>query len=395
MKIGRVLIPFVLGILVTLGVATFLLGNDNVVLISDIKYERLNKLEETYAKAEKIKKDLLDKFYLEVSEEDIEIGMYRGMFEATGDKYSRYFTKEELQAYNDSTNGNYVGIGILSDTSEGEIHITRVFPNSPAEKAGILAGDKVVEVDGYKLVDHDTDYLIDVMLGEEDTDIQVIVDRKGDLVTFNLQRGKIEIPFVTSTVLDDIGYLHIYQFGTDVSKDFEEHLNDLRKKDIKGLVIDLRNNPGGLVSESTKITDLLIGKGTIIYTLDNEDNRREYNSDAAKLDIPLVFLANGNSASASEIMLGAIKDTETAPIVGVQTFGKGIVQGITTLRDGSGYKLTHSQYFTPEDNVIHKVGVSPDYEVEFEGMFNSESPNPAEDLQLKKALSVMKEILSK
>lgn len=393
MKIRNIVISFVVGVLATMGIGMVLLSAEHVVLVPVVKYERLTSMDEQYKKAESIKEELLDNFYLEITEEDIETGMYRGMFEATGDKYSRYFTKEELKAYNDSTNGNYVGIGVLSDVAEGDIHVTRVFPNSPAEKAGLLAGDYIIEVDGATIEEHGYEHLIDVMLGEEGTEIEVIVNRDDEIITFNLERGKVEVPFVASTVIDDIGYIYLYQFGTDVAKEFNTHLKDLQRDDIKGLIVDVRDNPGGLVHESTEIADVLMGSGTIIYTLDNKDNKRTYKSDASKLDIPVVFLANENSASASEILLGAVQDTQIGPVVGVETFGKGIVQGITNLRDGSGYKITYSQYFTPNDNIIHEVGVTPDYIVEYEGIINGESPNLEEDTQLIKGLEVLKGLI--
>jgi len=393
MKIRNIIISFVVGVLATMGIGMVLLSAEHVVLVPVVKYERLTSMDEKYKKAESIKEELLDNFYLEITEEEIETGMYRGMFEATGDKYSRYFTEEELKAYNESTSGNYVGIGVLSDVADGDIHVTRVFPNSPAEKAGILAGDYIIEVDGETLEENGYEHLIDVMLGEEDTKIEVIVKRDDEIIAFNLKRGKVEVPFVSSSIIDDMGYIYIYQFGTDVAKEFNTHLKDLKRQGIEGLIIDVRDNPGGLVSESTDIADVLMGSGTIIYTLDNKDNKRMYKSDASKLDIPVVFLANEKSASASEILLGAIQDTQIAPIVGVETFGKGIVQGITNLRDGSGYKITYSQYFTPNDNIIHEVGVTPDYIVEYEGSINGESPNLEEDTQLIKGLEVLKGLI--
>jgi len=393
MKIRNIIISFVVGVLATMGIGMVLLSAEHVVLVPVVKYERLTSMDEKYKKAESIKEELLDNFYLEITEEEIETGMYRGMFEATGDKYSRYFTEEELKAYNQSTSGNYVGIGVLSDVADGDIHVTRVFPNSPAEKAGILAGDYIIEVDGETLEENGYEHLIDVMLGEEDTKIEVIVKRDEEIITFNLKRGKVEVPFVSSSIIDDIGYIYIYQFGTDVAKEFNTHLKDLKRQGIEGLIIDVRDNPGGLVNESTDIADVLMGSGIIIYTLDNKDNKRMYKSDASKLDIPVVFLANEKSASASEILLGAVQDTQIGPIVGVETFGKGIVQGITNLRDGSGYKITYSQYFTPNDNIIHEVGVTPDYIVEYEGSINGETPNLEEDTQLIKGLEVLKGLI--
>ncbi|MCH4889572.1 S41 family peptidase [Acidaminobacter sp. JC074] len=393
MKLKKSLLPFVLGVLVTLAIGMVLITTEHAVLISSIKYDRLLDMDKKYEKAEKIKEEILEEFYQEISEEELEIGMYRGMFEATGDKYSRYFTEEELEAYHDSTNGNYVGIGVLSDVSEGDIHITRVFPESPAEKAGILAGDFIIEVDGVSIEDSGYEKLIDIMLGEEGTDIEVIVNRDEEIMVFNLQRGRVDIPFISSKNLDGIGYIHIYQFGTDVSKEFKDHLKSLQKEGIRGLILDVRDNPGGLVAESTDIADMLMKDGLIIYTLDNEDNRRTYKSDASSIDIPVVCIANEKSASASEILIGALQDSESAVIVGEQSFGKGIVQGITNLTDGTGYKITYSQYFTPNDNVIHQVGVTPDYIVPFEGSINILDPNPEQDPQLDKAIEVMEELM--
>ena len=393
MNLRKLIVPFIFGVLLTLGIGMLLISTEQVVLISSIKYDRLMTMDKKYEKVEKIKQEILDDFYLEITEDELDTGMYRGLFEATGDKYSRYFTPEELVEYNDSTNGNYVGIGVLSDVGEGDIHITRVFPNSPAEGAGILVGDFIIEVDGEKIEDVGHERLIDIMLGEDGTDIQVIVNRNDDIIVFDLKRGKVEIPFVTSAVIDNIGYLHIYQFGTDASKEFDTQVKELMKEGVDGLIIDVRDNPGGLVTESTNIADELMGKGLIIYTLDNKDNKRTYNSDSGQLDIPMVFLSNERSASASEILLGAIKDTGVGPIVGETTFGKGIVQGITNLTDGSGFKMTYSQYFTPNDQVIHKVGVTPDYIVEYDGNFSSVEPDPAEDIQLKKAMDVIQELI--
>jgi carboxyl-terminal processing protease len=393
MKLKQKIIPFVLGVVTSAILALFLLSLDGLVLTTRVKYERLLGLEEEYSKVDEIKDDIMDKFYLGIDEETLDLGMIRGMFEITGDKYSRYMTEEEFTEYSASTNGNYVGIGVLSDVSDDLIHVTKVFNDSPAEKAGILAGDYIIEVDGVS-IDEGYQTLIDIMLGEEGTPIEVIVDRDGDILTFNMKRGTVEVPFVESTVIDNIGYLYISQFGTDVSKEFNEHVKKLKKEDIEGLIIDLRDNPGGLVSEATQIADELMGKGLIIYTLNNQDERREYKSDTSAIDLPFVFLSNERSASASEILLGAIKDTETAEIIGTQTFGKGIVQGVSSLKDGSGYKITYSQYFTPSGTAIHEVGVAPDYEVDYEGIIDSDNPNIQEDTQLIKAIEVLQNKLS-
>lgn len=387
------IVPFVLGVLIAGIVVLALLSFNGVVLVPQKTYDRYIVLEEKYDKIEDIEEDILDKFYLEITEEQIYEGMIRGMFDATDDKYTTYMNPEEFKEYGESTNGNYVGIGVLSDVSDDQIEITRVFKSSPAEAGGILPGDFILQVDDFHIDDHGYEHLIDVMLGEEDTPIKVIVSRDEEIIEFDLMRGRVEIPFVDSTIIDDYGYIMIYQFGTDVSDEFDSHLDALLDQDIKGLILDVRNNPGGLVNESTEIADELMGKGVIIYTLDNKGNRREYKSDVSKLDIPIVCLGNENSASASEILLGAIQDSDTAEVVGVQTFGKGIIQGISSLRDGSGYKITFSQYFTPSDKAIHGVGILPDYIVEYEGIIDGETPNSEIDLQLKKAIDLLDEKL--
>lgn len=387
------IVPFVLGVLIAGIVVLALLSFNGVVLVPQKTYDRYIVLEEKYDKIEDIEEDILDKFYLEITEEQIYEGMIRGMFDATDDKYTTYMNPEEFKEYGESTNGNYVGIGVLSDVSDDQIEITRVFKSSPAEAGGILPGDFILQVDDFHIDDHGYEHLIDVMLGEEDTPIKVIVSRDEEIIEFDLMRGRVEIPFVDSTIIDDYGYIMIYQFGTDVSDEFDSHLEALLDQDIKGLILDVRNNPGGLVNESTEIADELMGKGVIIYTLDNKGNRREYKSDVSKLDIPIVCLGNENSASASEILLGAIQDSDTAEVVGVQTFGKGIIQGISSLRDGSGYKITFSQYFTPSDKAIHGVGILPDYIVEYEGIIDGETPNSEIDLQLKKAIDLLDEKL--
>lgn len=389
MKMRNKILPFLAGVLITLIIGLTLLSMDDLVMMTKIKHDRLTTLEERYEKIEEIKSDLMDRFYMDIDEDVLYEGMIKGMFDATGDKYTKYMDAEEFEAYNNSTDGNYVGIGILSDVSEGDIHITRVFKDSPAEAAGILNGDYVVEVDGERIEDVGYERLIDIMLGEEDTDIEVVILRGDQEIVFHLKRGTVDVPFVDSSIIEDVGYIYIYQFGTDTAKEFKEHLDQLMDQDIQGLIIDVRDNPGGLVSESTEIADMLMDKGLIIYTLDNKDKRREYKSDRAHLDLPIVFLANEDSASASEILLGAVQDSDTAEVVGTQTFGKGIVQGITALRDGSGYKVTFSQYFTPSGQVIHKKGVTPDYPVEYEGIIDGETPDTANDLQLIKALEVL------
>lgn len=391
MKKAKWLIPFIAGVVITVLLGSALLGTQNIVLLSSIKYDHLTQLDEKYSKIDKLRAAIEEKFYIPIDDDTLELGMIRGLFEATEDKYSRYFTEEEYANYKDATKGKYYGIGVSNYLKNDEVEIVRVFENSPAETVGIQVGDKVVEVDGLNIVDHTTSELIDAMLGDEGTTVKVTVDRQGEELSFDIVRGEISIPFVTYKVIEDIGYVHIYQFGTNVSKSFKEALEALNKEDVKGLIIDVRDNPGGLVYECVKIADEIMDSGLIVYTLDRNEKKKTYKSDAGHIKLPIVFLGNERSASASEILLGAVKDAEVGPIIGTQTFGKGIVQSVNNLSDGTGYKLTYSQYYTPNGIALHKVGVKPDYEVEYDGRIDVENPNLENDEQLKKAIEVLNE----
>lgn len=383
-------VSYILGVFSTLLIFTLVLLILGVRVVTAPKYERLMYFEENYEKADLLKKEIISKYYLDVDEETIEIGMYKGMFDSIDDKYSRYMTADELEEYYESTDGRYVGIGILSDLSDDKLLVKRVFDNSPAIESGIEVGDLIIEVDGITIDEVGNSGLIDIMLGDEDTDIEVVLFRNNKKIVINMKRRKVVIPFISSSEIGNIGYINIYRFGRDSAKEFKSHLKELQKSNIEGLVIDVRNNPGGLVSECVDIADLIIGKGIIVYTLDRNGKRKDYKSNYSKINIPVVMIANENSASASEILLGALQDAEDISVIGVQTFGKGIVQSTTKLKDDSGYKITFSQYFTPNDREIHKIGITPDYFVEYTEKIDTLLPDTEKDLQLIKALEVLR-----
>lgn len=391
MNFKKKILVFMSGFALALIVVMTLITLDGLTLLPKFRLDQLKAYEADYGKVDDLKQEILDRYYLDVDQETLDEGMIYGMFEAVGDKYTSYMNVDEFKAYNDSTRGNYVGIGILSNTAEEQIEILRVYKNSPAEKAGILAGDLVIDVDGLDIEDHGFRALIDKMLGEAGQSVLVTVKRDQAVVTFDIPRGSVKIPFVDSHIIEDMGYIYIHQFGTDTSKEFDKHLDQLLEAKVEGIVLDLRNNPGGLVTESTKIADRLLAKGLIVYTLDKDKNKKTYHSKKSQETIPMVFLANENSASASEILLAAIKDYKRGPIVGKNTFGKGIVQSVSRYSDESGYKITYSQYFSPNGLEIHKKGVAPDYEVDYEGKINIEAPNLLEDPQLKKAFDLLNE----
>jgi carboxyl-terminal processing protease len=380
---------FLSGFLIALLLVMALVSTDQLVLLPDFRYEALKTMESNYEKVEKLKNEIVENFYLPLDEETLYEGMVEGLFEAVGDPYTQYMNVDDFNRYKDSTKGKYVGIGILSDTSRERIEILRVYPNSPAEAAGILAGDEVFQVDDLTIEADGYEALINQMLGQEGDEVLVKVYRDNDIIDFDMTRQQVKIPFVDSHLLGETGYIYIHQFGTNASKEFEKHLDALMEENITGLIVDLRDNPGGLVVESTKIADQLLGKGLIVYTLDNEGNERTYRSKSSHVDLPLIFLANEKSASASEILLGAIKDQNRAAIVGNKTFGKGIVQSVNPIDDGSGYKITYAQYYSPLGNEIHKKGIEPDYKVDFEGRINIETPDLENDRQLLKALELL------
>lgn len=389
MKKRSIIVGYTIGVVTTLLIIMITLNITDYRILTEHRYEVLADYASKYAKVDKLKDDLLENYYLELDEETIFDGIFKGMFESTGDKYTKYMNEDEFTKYRESSSGNYVGVGILSDLSDGKLHVKRVFPDSPADKIGILAGDFIVSVDGFHIDDVGNEKLIDIMLGEENTEITLLVLRDNEELKFVFKRGKVEIPFVSSSKINDMGYIYIYKFGIGTAKEFKKHLSQLEKEHIKGLIIDLRDNPGGLVSESTKIADELMEKGIIVYTLNKYDKREEYNSDSGHINIPYVVLINENSASASEILAGAIKGSESAKLIGSQSFGKGIIQSVTDLKDGSGYKITYSEYFTPSGENIHGIGIKPDYIVEYLGIINGEKPDLTEDLQLIKAIEVL------
>lgn len=386
---------FFLGILATILFQVIVLKIVGVNFVTDKRYDELKSINEKYSKAEELSQELISNYYKDVDPKVIETGIYKGIFESIGDKYTVYMTKEEFEEHQEDINGNYVGIGILSDVSEGQVKVIKVFEGSSAKEAGILPGDLIVEVDGEHIDDVGYRKLIDIMLGEEGTDVVVNISREENIVTFFMKRRKIDVPFVTSSKIDDMGYIYINRFGVGASKEFKDHLNKLKKLNIKGLIIDVRDNPGGLVQESVDIADMLMDKGIIVYTLDKQGRKKEYNSDKSEIDIPFVLIGNEGSASASEILIGAIKDSDSGKIIGVQTFGKGIVQGVNSLDDGSGFKMTISEYFTPNGNNIHGTGITPDYVVEYDEIIDGDNPDIEIDIQLKKAYEIIKKDINK
>lgn len=400
----RIIIFFVILLLVTNGItfaATNIIGLQTGSRII-LNKEDYNELSEIYKKNAKISmvRQAIDELYLrEVDEDALFEGQIKGMVNALEDPYSIYMTKNEFESFNVSTEGVYGGIGVIVTPGEDNL-ITVVSPieDTPGERAGIKTGDKILKVNGKEFFADKMDEAVSIMRGEPNTEVTITLMRKdkdGVMDTFDviIEREVIRLVSVKSGIIDgDIGYIRLTSFDTITSDDFILHLKKLELKRVKGLVIDVRGNPGGLLNVSVDIADELLGEGTIVYTEDKNGKKKYEKSDKAQTNLPLVVLVDQGSASASEILAGAIKDNERGKIVGTTTFGKGVVQRIKNLPDGSGIKLTTSEYFTPSGINIHGIGIVPDVEVELnEDVTNTGIDYLQEDNQLQKAIEVLRD----
>ena len=331
--------------------------------------------EETEKKLSAIE-DVINEYYYQDADIDVDAmteGMYAGMVSALGDPYSVYYTEEEWADLMRETEGIYYGIGayLMLDENTGAAKISGVIDNTPAQEAGLRADDLIYMVDGEMTMGLELSEIVARVKGEEGTTVHLTIYREGesDYLEIDVERRKIESPTVNYEMLEnDIGYIQITEFDDVTTDQFTEALATVKGSGAKGLILDLRGNPGGSLNVVVDIAREILPKGLIVYTEDKYGERDEYNCDGRKeLEIPLVVLVNGNSASASEILAGAIKDYGKGTLVGTTTFGKGIVQRVLPLTDGTALKLTISAYYTPNGNNIHGVGIEPDVVCEFDG----------------------------
>lgn len=347
--------------------------------------------------------DMADMYYYEeIDTQAMLDGAANGLLQGLGDPYTFYYTPEEFAELWEDDEGEYAGVGIQISTSylTGLCTVSRVFDNGPAREAGIHKGDILYMVEDMYVNSSTIDDAVEVMRGTPGTQVTVTMLRGTEELTFTLTRATITVNRIESGMLNDqVGYIILYEFAGDASVEFEKHLKALEAQGMKGLVIDLRDNPGGWVDDAEEIADLFLDKGTLCY-LQYKDGSREYYRTRTdgddRLGFPLVILVNENSASSSEILTGALKDRAGATVVGVQSYGKGIVQSVVTLDGGAGMQMTVAQYYTPNGNAVHKLGITPDVEVHLEqgdnGMYEFGDLN---DPQLAKALEVMMEKLAK
>ena len=340
---------------------------------------------------------LINAYYLdEIDAQQIEDTLYTGMVAGLDDPYSVYYTQEQLESMEEATSGEYSGIGatLSQDPDTKEISVVSCFEGTPAEEAGLLPGDVITGWNGNPVSDMELSELVSKIKTDPDEHLTLSIERDGEELEVELTRRAVEVPTVEYEMLgDQIGYIRLLEFDEVTAQQFEEAMSDLESQGMEKLIIDVRNNPGGVLQTVCDMLDQFLPEGLIVYTEDKNGKRTEYTSDEEhQFTKPLAVLVNGNSASASEIFAGAIQDYGIGTIVGTTTFGKGIVQKIFYLSDGTGLKLTMAKYYTPKGHDIHKKGIQPDVEVELdEDLQNQSSISHEEDNQLKKAISVLQE----
>lgn len=366
-KLGKIILGLIL--VVGLSFAGFVVGLNQKLQVNNTSSSAEGHLQEM-----EMLKGLIDEnFLFDYEEKDLYDGSLKGMFANLGDPYTQYYTKEEFSKLMESIDGRYKGIGVLVQASkEGLIKVVQVFDDSPAKEAGMKAGDYITKVEGKEFSSDQMEEAVALMKGDEDTTVNITIKRisddkpEGEDIDLAVDRRDVRVDTVDESIKEvdgkKIGYIHIKSFDDVTKEDFEKSYKKLKDGGIEGLVLDLRNNPGGSLDVCLDIADKFLDEGTIVTTKDKKGNVVTEESDAEMDDIPMTVLVNENSASASEILSGALKDRKRAKVIGQKTFGKGIVQKLFPLNDGSGAKITISEYHTPSGAKINKVGVSPDIE---------------------------------
>ncbi len=358
---------------------------NDLVVVSKSDYEAAMEISKKYEKLYQIQQTEASKFLWDVDTEAQMDELYKTAVESLDDKYSYYMTKEEYEDWSNMVTGTFTGVGVVfTQDDEGRYIVNRVLEDGPAEQAGMKAGDVLLEVDG-KTYD-DSNQMAAAIRGDAGTTVKLTYKRGGKRNTVEMIRAEVTELSVYSEVFKEgkksYGYIQITSFEAETAKQFEAELSAMEKEDIQGLIIDLRNNPGGMVDQCVDVADTLLPEAVITYTEDKNGEKETYNSDEHCTKLNYVLLVNENSASASEIIAAAVKDNQGGPLVGTKTFGKGIIQGTIGFDDGSAMTLTIMQYFSPNGDKIHKAGVKPDYVVKL--------PNDAKtDLQLEKAVELL------
>ena len=349
------------------------------------------------AKIERLADTIDALYYEDVDDEELVQGLYKGLLEGIGDTYSAYYTPQEYESMMVSATASLSGIGAVlqQDPDTMQVTVVHVYEGSPADKAGIQSGDSIVQVDDIRSNTMELTELVTHIRGDKGTDVHLKIYRKGaaGYLELDITRDIVDVPTVSGEMLEDgIGYIMIVEFGEKTAEEFAEQVEKLEKQGMTSLIVDLRDNPGGMVDSVTKLLDQILPEGVTVWTEDKYGKKNEYTSDAACLDYPMAVLINGNSASSSEIFAGAIRDYEYGTLIGTKTFGKGIVQSIRRLSDGSAIKLTTAKYYTPNGENIHGEGIKPDIELEYEYLDpDATEYDMMDDNQILKAIEVLKE----
>ena len=373
----------------------FMRSEADTVTISKEEYDSLRR----YEKLE-VLLELVEMYYYKEEDVDEEAMLENaavGLMAGIGDIYTQYYTPEKMAELVEETEGEYAGIGcqLLADPTDALITVTRVFKGSPADKAGMRSGDKIVYVDDVYYTAYEMNEAVDVMRGEPGGTVKVTVMRGLDTVDFEIVREVVNINYVEYDILDgNIGYVMVYDFLGNAYEVFAEAIAAFEDAQVSGMIIDLRDNGGGLVNVCVDMADLILSEGVVVSMRDKYDVVEEYKIDDQYFDVPMVVLVNSYSASASEILAGAIRDRGAGKLVGTKTFGKGIVQSELVFQDGSGVHITTAYYFTPNGECIHEIGFEPDVQVELDEeavtMYGLNNLPHDEDAQLQKALEVLK-----
>lgn len=338
----------------------------------------------------------LDAYYYEDYDiEDVRNSLLDGMVAGLDDPYTVYYTPEEYQSLQVSITGTYYGIGagLSQDAKTMEVTISKVYEGTPAEEAGLRKDDQIISVDGTQANSMEVTQLVQLIRGEEGTTVHLEIYRASDLSNFSVdvERRNVQLPSVAGEMLDgNIGYIQISEWQTNTPQQFNETVATLQEQGMQSMIIDVRDNPGGLLSSVSEVLDTILPEGTIVYTEDKYGNRTTLTSDANCMNYPMVVLINGNSASASEIFAGAIKDYNYGTLLGTTTFGKGIVQTTFPLKDGDALKITTAKYFTPNGVNIHGTGIDPDVELEYEFLGPEDGTYEKQyDNQLQEAIKIL------
>lgn len=385
---------FVTGVLCTALVGAGIFGGRYVLSNKDHAVNQ-----ESVQKAKAIE-SLIDKYYLdEIDNDELESYLYKGLMAGLGDPYSTYYTAEEYKELTEDTEGVYRGIGVTmqKDVSTGAVTVVKCFEGAPGAEAGLQPQDQLVKVNGEDITDKELSEVVKMIKTSESDTVTLTILREGesDYREVEVTLDTVEAPMVEHEMLDDkIGYITINQFAETTASQYETALEDLNNQGMERLIVDVRDNPGGLLTSVCDVLDSMLPEELLVYTEDKNGKKSEYNATGTdQFDKPMVVLVNGNSASAAEIFSGALQDYKVAKLVGTTTFGKGIVQQIFNLSDGSAVKMTISKYYTPSGRCIHGTGLEPDIEVDLpDELKNQVSIDKSEDTQLQKAIETVKEM---